>query len=161
MKELYIIGSGDIAKFIAYNFDLFTLENHHLKGFLDNDKSKIGTKFFGIDVYDIVFSGGGYFRFFPLLFIKKMIERNDYNIFYFHIGDLITEQHKFISKADYERYFKEEGTFINRAKRYFKSNIGTGEALNKLKKLLSLCKYENVSSANELIEWQKQNIIQL
>lgn len=53
MKDIYIIGSGDIAKFIAYNYDLFELENHYLKGFLDNDKSKIGTKFCGIDVYDI------------------------------------------------------------------------------------------------------------
>lgn len=53
MKDLYIVGSGDIAKFIAYNFDLFELNNHHLKGFLDNDKSRIGTKFCGIDVYDI------------------------------------------------------------------------------------------------------------
>jgi len=53
MKDLYIVGSGDIAKFIAYNFDLFELENHYLKGFLDNDKSKIGTKFCGIEVYDI------------------------------------------------------------------------------------------------------------
>lgn len=53
MKDLYIVGSGDIAKFIAYNFDLFELKNHNLKGFLDNDKSKIGTTFCGIDVYDI------------------------------------------------------------------------------------------------------------
>lgn len=53
MKDIYIVGSGDIAKFIAYNFDLFELKNHYLKGFLDNDKSKIGTKFCGIDVYDI------------------------------------------------------------------------------------------------------------
>lgn len=116
------------------------------------------TKIFG---KDIVFSGGGYFRLFPLAFIKKIVERNDYNMFYFHIGDLINERYKFLNKKEYEKYFKEEGTFFNRTKRYFKSNIGTGEALNKLKKLLSLCKYENVSSANELIEWQKQNIIQL
>lgn len=53
MKDIYIIGSGDIAKFIAYNFDLFGLENHYLKGFLDNDKSKIGTKLCGFDIFDI------------------------------------------------------------------------------------------------------------
>lgn len=53
MKDLYIIGSGDISKFIAYNFDLFSLENHSLKGFLDHDKSRIGTKLSGYDVFDI------------------------------------------------------------------------------------------------------------
>lgn len=53
MKDLYIIGSGDIAKFIAYNFNLFELENNILKGFLDSDKSRIGTKLCGYDILDI------------------------------------------------------------------------------------------------------------
>ena len=59
---------------------------------------------------EVAYSGGGYFRFFPLRFIKKQIKKEDYNMTYFHIGDLMPEMTRLQSREEYETYFKEQGT---------------------------------------------------
>lgn len=38
---------------------------------------------------ELAYSGGGYFRFFPLPFIKSQMKRQSYSMTYFHIGDMI------------------------------------------------------------------------
>lgn len=86
---------------------------------------------------DLAYSGGGYFRLLPLYFIKGRLNASDYNMCYFHIVDLLTKKSKFMSRADYESYFKEPGTLKNRCMRYFKSNVGRGAAMTKLEHLLS------------------------
>lgn len=40
--KLYIIGSGDVGKFVAYNFDIFHSTGFEISGFLDDDETKWG-----------------------------------------------------------------------------------------------------------------------
>lgn len=109
---------------------------------------------------EIVYSGGGYFRLFPLTYIKNKIRKSNYTMTYFHIGDLLSDQHKFKSKKEYEIYFKEPGTLINRSKRYIKSNLGMKGAYNKLEKLIQTTEFINLEEADKTIDWKK-NIIKL
>lgn len=108
----------------------------------------------------IAYSGGGYFRLLPYWFASKTMKQRDYNICYFHLADLIHEEHKLLSKKEYESYFKESGTLVNRLKRYAKSNVGTGDAYGKLKRLLHEYSFMNVQKADNIIDWKdKKNII--
>lgn len=85
----------------------------------------------------LAFSGGGYFRLLPYSLIKNMMKHSDYNMCYFHIGDLVKEKSKFLSRAEYETYFKEVGSYKNRISRYMKSNVGRNKALYNLNKLIT------------------------
>lgn len=40
--KLYIIGGGDVGKFVAYNFDMFHSTGFEICGFLDDDSTKWG-----------------------------------------------------------------------------------------------------------------------
>ncbi len=102
---------------------------------------------------EIVYSGGGYFRFFPISFIQSQIKKNDYTMTYFHIGDLLSEKFQFMSKKEYEIYFKEKGTLINRYKRYIKSNLGMKGAYNKLNALIKSNEFTNLEQVDSIIDW--------
>lgn len=109
----------------------------------------------------LAFSGGGYFRMMPLPLQKHFINNMDYVMFYFHINDLIEEASKFMSKIEYEEYFKEKGSLKNRLTRYVKANLGKGKAKSKLNILLDKYDFLNVQNASEIIDWSQQPIIQL
>lgn len=109
----------------------------------------------------IPFSGGGYFRLVPLMLQREFIKRMDYVMFYFHINDLVEQNSKFMTKMEFEEYFKEQGTLKNRIARYVKANIGKGGALKKLDTLLDSYLFCNVEQAVELIDWSKQPLIKL
>lgn len=102
---------------------------------------------------EVAYSGGGYFRFFPLSFITKQMKIQPYSMTYFHIGDLLPETNRLTSKKKYEEYFKEKGTFLNRYKRYIKSNLGTKGAFNKLIELLKSTEFINLAQADASIDW--------
>ena len=102
---------------------------------------------------DIVYSGGGYFRFFPLSFIKNNLVRESYSMVYLHIADIIEDKHGFQSREEYESYFKEKGTITARLKRYIKGNLGKKGALSKLESLLSSVEFVSVNEANKRIDW--------
>lgn len=104
---------------------------------------------------DVAFSGGGYFRFFPLWFVKRQIKKNNYNICYFHIADLIPSSRRMMSRAEYEAYFKEPGTLLNRYKRHIKSNLGKSTALEKMSSLINSCQFVSISQASNQIDWTK------
>ncbi|MDD3738374.1 MAG: polysaccharide deacetylase family protein [Lentimicrobiaceae bacterium] len=108
------------------------------------------TKLFGKEV---AYSGGGYFRFFPLWLLKNKMKNNKYVMTYFHIGDLIHNKGGIMSKTDYETYFKEKGSFFNRLKRYAKSNIGTSNAFEKMTHLIKQFNFINLEKADSLIDW--------
>ena len=107
---------------------------------------------------EFAYSGGGYFRFFPYKFIKNKINNSDYSMTYFHIGDLISEKQKLLSRVEYENYFKEEGTILNRYKRYIKSNIGTSNACEKLFRLIREFDFVNIGQADALLQYKKISI---
>lgn len=109
----------------------------------------------------IAYSGGGYFRILPYWLVFRTMRRKDYNICYFHLNDLINHKIAFMSKTEYEEYFKETGTLKNRMLRYVKSNAGTGDAFGKLKRLLSEHHFISITVADSLIDWSKTQIVDL
>ena len=110
---------------------------------------------------ELVFSGGGYFRFFPLWFVKSRMKGSEYNICYFHIDDLITGHEKLMTKDEYEDYFKEQGTWKNRHLRYFKSNVGKAGAFKKMVSLLRSMDFVNLAQADKMIDWTIAAKVQL
>lgn len=109
----------------------------------------------------IAYSGGGYFRLLPYWLISKTMKQRDFNICYFHLADLIHEEVKMKSKAEYEEYYQQPGTLKNRLVRYVKSNVGTGDAWEKLCRLLKEHRFINVCEADKEIEWGKAHIIDI
>lgn len=107
------------------------------------------------------YSGGGYFRLIPYWLVNRTMKRRDYNICYFHLADLIHEEHRMMTKQEYEDYFKEPGTFKNRLVRYLKSNVGTGDAFGKLQRLLAEHRFVNLQAADNMVDWEKVNTVYL
>lgn len=108
---------------------------------------------------EIAYSGGGYFRFFPLGFVKVRMDKNDYTMCYFHIGDLIPELGGVMTKADYESYFKEPGTLKNRYLRYFKTNVGKSRAFSKMTSLIQSTDFVSISQGETMINWEQANLV--
>lgn len=110
---------------------------------------------------EFVYSGGGYFRFFPLSYINNRIDKSDYTMTYFHIGDLISDQKKMMTRKEYEAYFKEDGSLINRYKRHVKSKLGTASAFDRLKKLMKSHKFVSLRQADKMIDWESVKKIEI
>lgn len=110
---------------------------------------------------EFAYSGGGFFRFFPLSFVKRQMNHNPYAMGYFHIGDLFPEYSGVLSKEAYEAYFKEPGTIKARYLRYVKTNMGKKTALNKLMKLMSDVDFVNLEQAEHLIDWEHAPIVKI
>lgn len=104
---------------------------------------------------ELAYSGGGYFRFFPLGFVKSRMAKADYTMCYFHIGDLVPESTKVKTKEEYETYYKEPGTLKNRYMRYIKTNLGKKGAIDKMSKLITSEKFVNLEQADKMIDWGK------
>ena len=109
----------------------------------------------------MAYSGGGYFRFFPLWYIQKKKKNAPYSISYFHIDDLLVEQNKPMSREEYEEYFKETGTVIARYKRYVKANLGKSNAWDKFDRLLCTEGFVNIVQANRSVNWNDISEIEL
>ena len=110
---------------------------------------------------EMAFSGGGYFRFFPLGFVEKQMKNSPYAMCYFHIGDLVPESHGFQSKKEYEEYFKEKGTLKARGVRYIKGNLGKKNALGKMMKLIDDIDFINLQQVDEKIDWSISPVVKL
>lgn len=109
----------------------------------------------------VAYSGGGYFRFFPLGFVKGRMAKSDYTMCYFHINDLLPEKKGVKSKEEYEAYYKEPGTFKNRYLRYIKTNIGKKGAWVKLEKLIKQMVFANIDFARQSIDWNSSPVVKL
>lgn len=109
----------------------------------------------------IAYSGGGYFRFFPYHFIANNMKKNSYNICYFHIGDLIHKQEPMMTREEYETYFQENGSYLNRLIRHFKSTVGTKGAFRKMERLIDEFDFVNLVQVDNNLDWNKINIIKL
>lgn len=110
---------------------------------------------------DMAYSGGGYFRFFPLSFVRKEMKKSEYAMCYFHIGDLVPESEGVMSKAAYEAYFKEPGTLMARYMRYLKSNMGKKKSFDKMMKLMDETEFIGLRKADEEIDWSSTSIVTL
>lgn len=110
------------------------------------------TKLWG---HELAYSGGGYFRFFPLSFVKKEMAKTDYSMSYFHIRDLIPEKDGLMNKEDFEQYYKIPGTLKNRYLRYIKTNLGKKKAFGKMMELIATEEFINMEQADKMIDWQQ------
>lgn len=99
---------------------------------------------------EIAYSGGGYFRLLPLSFVMSRIESSDYVMCYFHIADLLNFKSKFKTREEYERYFKEDGSFKNRVTRYMKSNLGRKRAFHGLSEIVTNFEFQSMQEASML-----------
>lgn len=95
---------------------------------------------------NIVFSGGGFFRFFPYCFIKKWGKNADYMMTYFHPRDFDTGQPMV------------KGLPL---KRKFKSYVGIRSNMRKWKNLLDDFEFINVQEADSILDWSKVRVIEL
>lgn len=110
---------------------------------------------------EMAYSGGGYFRFFPLGFVKSRMAKADYTMCYFHIGDLLPETSGIPTKERYEAYYKEPGTLKNRYMRYLKTNLGKKGAFDKMSKLIATEKFVNLEQADKMIDWETKKTVVL
>ena len=107
----------------------------------------------------IAYSGGGYFRILPWGFVKRQMTNSNYNMAYIHIEDILPENAEMKSSKEYEAYYKESGTLIDRYVRYLKVNLGKKGAMTKLMKLIDLEDFINLAQADEIIDWEKMPIV--
>lgn len=110
---------------------------------------------------EMAYSGGGFFRFFPLGFVEKEMRKNPYAMCYFHIGDLVPESSKVKTKEEYEAYYKEPGTLKARYVRYMKTNLGKKNAFSKMMRLIDEMDFVNLQQAEEAIDWTTAPIVTL
>lgn len=99
------------------------------------------TNFFG---KPYVYSGGGYFRFFPYFFIRKCVNKSPYVMAYFHPRDFDTGQ----------PVIKELSPI-----RKFKSYVGISGAYNKLKRFLNDFEFMDIDGADKSIDWENARVI--
>jgi polysaccharide deacetylase family protein (PEP-CTERM system associated) len=92
----------------------------------------------------IIYSGGGYFRFFPYLCIKHWVKNTSYLMTYFHPRDFDATQPKIPSLP---------------LMRTFKSYIGLSTAFTKFQKLLKNFKFIDIAEADRMIDWEKVRTI--
>ena len=105
--------------------------------------------------HEVAYSGGGYFRFFPLSFIRKEMAKTEYSMSYFHIGDLVPEFSGVMNKTDFENYYKIPGTLRNRYMRYIKTNLGKKKAFEKLLSLIASEEFVNMEQADKMMDWEQ------
>lgn len=104
---------------------------------------------------EMAYSGGGYFRFFPLGFVEKQMKSSPYAMCYFHIGDLAPEKGGVPSRKEYEAYYKEPGTLKARYVRYMKSNLGKKNAFSKMMQLIDEIDFVNLQQADGMVDWSR------
>jgi len=109
-----------------------------LKEFPISVQSVIGKKF--------VYSGGGFFRFFPYCLIKYWASNSSYVMTYFHPRDFDPVQPVIDSLP---------------AMRKFKSYVGLSKAFPKFRRLLNDFEFVSVEEADKLINWNTARIIKL
>ena len=99
--------------------------------------------FFG---FQIIYSGGGYFRLFPYSCINKWTRKSDYVMTYFHPRDFDIYQ-PIVPGLSYFRKFK--------------SYVGIKKSRSKLENWLSDFNFIDLKTANSLIKWENTEIIEL
>ncbi|MBN2669254.1 MAG: polysaccharide deacetylase family protein [Bacteroidales bacterium] len=131
-------GHGGFPEFHPAQICKIDINGHTLKEFPINATSILSKNF--------VFSGGGYFRLFPYPFIKYFSKKSPYIMTYFHPRDF----------DDKQPMIKDLSTI-----RKFKSYYNLTGALNKLGHWLQDFNFIDLNTANQTIDWDNINTVQL
>ena len=91
-------------------------------------------------------TGGGYFRFFPYRIIRRLIEKSDYTMTYFHPRDFDSKQPIL------------DGLSL---KRRFKSYYNLDTAYIKLKQLIYDFDFIDIQTAAQQIDWKNAPVINI
>jgi polysaccharide deacetylase family protein (PEP-CTERM system associated) len=94
----------------------------------------------------IVFSGGGFFRFFPYWLIKRWGSKSKYLMTYFHPRDFDPDQPVIDTLP---------------RMRKFKSYVGLSKAFSKFQKLLNDFDFVSILEADKDIDWNNARILKL
>ena len=94
----------------------------------------------------LVFSGGGFFRFFPYELIKYWSRKSPYLMTYFHPRDF--DPHQPVIKS------------LPRMRR-FKSYVGLSSSFSKFQKYLTDFDFVSVEEANKLTNWNDARVLKL
>jgi len=129
---------GGFEKFGSAKPSIIEVAGEQLKEFPINTMA-IGGK-------NIIFSGGGYFRFLPYFLIKRMMKKSAYVMTYFHPRDFDANQ-PVIQELSLARKFK--------------SYYGLDGAFQKLENLIDDFDFMDIAEADALINWEAQKIIRL
>ena len=124
--------NGGFSKFVSSEPSIIKTIKGEIKEFPINLYNFFGQK--------LIFSGGGYFRILPYFVLKKMMEKSDYVMTYFHPRDFDKDQ-PILENISFSRYFK--------------SYVGLKSSKNKLLKLTNDFDFMCVSDANNFIDWVK------
>ncbi len=101
---------------------------------------------FRVKSSDIVFSGGGYFRFYPYWLIKNMMRQSKYVMTYFHPRDF-----------DYGQPMIKDLSKI----RKFKSYVGLKKAFPKFEKLINDFDFLSLDQAERQVNWDNALTVSL
>mgnify|MGYP001194963927 CR=1 FL=1 len=96
--------------------------------------------------FNTVFSGGGYFRFFPYKLIKEWTKQSRYTMTYFHPRDFDANQPVLKNVSAYRK---------------FKLYHGIKGCKNKLEKLLFEFNFIDLQEAASIVNWKKTEIINI
>jgi polysaccharide deacetylase family protein (PEP-CTERM system associated) len=115
------------------------------------DYQGIKLKEFPVNIYNFmtkrfVFSGGGYFRLLPYYIIRKLAISSEYMMVYLHPRDIDPDQPVLDGLSSIRK---------------FKSYVGLENCYTKIDKLLTEFKFNNLSGAVNIIDWQKTETVYL
>ena len=95
---------------------------------------------------NIVFSGGGFFRFYPYMVIKNLSIKSTYLMTYFHPRDFDFEQPVIKSLPFFRKY---------------KSYVGLKKSFNKFNQYLDDFEFIDILTANDKINWENAKEIKV
>ena len=94
---------------------------------------------------EIVYSGGGYFRVMPYWLLKRMTEKTDYVLSYFHPSDFDPDQPQMPQLPKM---------------RQFKNRVALNGAYKKFERYISDFEFENILDADNIITWDNCQVIE-
>jgi len=129
---------GGFMNFKEIGPSIIKYNGHSIREFPMSTNSFLGTRFTS--------TGGGYFRFFPYRLIRKLINKSDYTMTYFHPRDFDSKQPML------------DGLSL---KRKFKSYYNLDTAYIKLKQLIYDFDFIDIQTAAKQIDWENVPIINI
>ena len=149
----------DVLAELGFKYDSSVFPSHHEFGGLPDFPSTphiIKTKHGDLKEFpislgkvlgrEIVYSGGGYFRVMPYWLLKRITQKAEYVLAYFHPSDFDPDQPQMPQLPKM---------------RQFKNRVALKGAYEKYKRYIADFRFENLLDADDKILWEKQQRIEL